>query len=299
VSIIVATCNRSNVLKLAIESVFNSVYKDWELIIVDDASTDDTEQIMSQIHDSRVRYVKLPKNTGIQSGPNNEGLKIASGEYIAYLNHDDLWFPDHLEKLVAHLENTKSDFVFSQAFYIINSNTIKVTPAFPDNNYSPYLGGIPASLWLVKKEVLNQLGGWKMSNELFMAPSQDVLIRAYNAKYKITGLPSVTAVLFPSGQRPECYKMRSNEEQLAFLSEMTNPLKLKLQLYEQATNYYLITQAVNSYRLRYLLLRFMNGVLKNIGKIVHISPIYLYALLKYRRKGRFIKKLMKIRGLEK
>ena len=85
-----ATYNRSNILKHAIESVLHSTFENWELIIISDASTDNTEDVVRFYRDPRKRFYELEENTGDQSRPNNEGLKYARGKYIAYLSHDDL-----------------------------------------------------------------------------------------------------------------------------------------------------------------------------------------------------------------
>jgi glycosyltransferase involved in cell wall biosynthesis len=96
VSVVIATYNRSRVLARAIDSVRRSTLQDWELIVVGDHCTDDTEQIVAERNDARIVYVNLPRNVGEQSGPNNEGVRLSRGRYIAFLNHDDLYFPDHL-----------------------------------------------------------------------------------------------------------------------------------------------------------------------------------------------------------
>src|SRR4051812_46760682 len=104
VSIVVATYNRSNVLELAIGSAVAQTFTDWEMHVVGDACTDDSERVISSFGDPRIRWTNLPVNHGDQSGPNNHGVRLARGRYIAFLNQDDLWFPDHLERSIAALE---------------------------------------------------------------------------------------------------------------------------------------------------------------------------------------------------
>jgi glycosyltransferase involved in cell wall biosynthesis len=67
---------------------------DWELIVVGDRCTDDTEVVVRGFPDPRIRFVNLERNFGEQSVPNNEGVRLAQGRFIAYLNHDDLWLPE-------------------------------------------------------------------------------------------------------------------------------------------------------------------------------------------------------------
>ena len=113
VSIITATYNRGNVLRYTVASVIESGFRDWELLVVGDACTDDTEQVVGSFADPRVRFINLETNVGEQSGPSNEGFRHARGRYIAYLNHDDLWTADHLGRSLSAIEDTGADLVFS------------------------------------------------------------------------------------------------------------------------------------------------------------------------------------------
>src|SRR5690606_24951720 len=93
VSVVMATYNRSNIIVYAIESLRANTLQDWELIVVGDCCTDDTETVVSAFGDQRIRFINLPENCGEQSGPNNFGVGLARGKYLAFLNHDDMWFP--------------------------------------------------------------------------------------------------------------------------------------------------------------------------------------------------------------
>ncbi|MGH7485232.1 MAG: glycosyltransferase family 2 protein, partial [bacterium] len=101
VTVIIPTWNRSSVLPYSIGSVLRQTFRDFELIVAGDGCTDDSEQVVSAIGDPRLRWINLPANTRHQSGPNNEALRQARGEIIAYLGHDDLWLPHHLAAHVA------------------------------------------------------------------------------------------------------------------------------------------------------------------------------------------------------
>ena len=96
VTVIMATYNWSAVLPYSIGSVLRQTFTDFELLVIGDGCTDDSEQVVTSIGDPRVHWINLPRNTRHQSGPNNEGLARARGEFIAYLGHDDLWLPHHL-----------------------------------------------------------------------------------------------------------------------------------------------------------------------------------------------------------
>ena len=96
-SIIIITYNRCKYLSRAIDSIFNQTIQDWELIVVDDGSEDDTADMIRDIKDSRVRYIRVP-HSGHLSKLRNIGISNALGEYIAFLDSDDEWLPQKLEK---------------------------------------------------------------------------------------------------------------------------------------------------------------------------------------------------------
>ncbi|MDP3747243.1 MAG: glycosyltransferase family 2 protein [Phenylobacterium sp.] len=100
VSVILPTFNRGRTLTRAINSVLHQGYANLELLVVDDASTDDTAEVMAKITDPRVRYVRLAKNGGA-SRARNEGLRIAKGDYIAFQDSDDEWLADKLHRQLA------------------------------------------------------------------------------------------------------------------------------------------------------------------------------------------------------
>jgi glycosyltransferase involved in cell wall biosynthesis len=78
-SIIIATYNRSHLLRHAIQSVLRSTFQDWELLVIGDACTDDSEACVLAFNDARIRFHNLPHNVGEQSGPNNVGTSMARG----------------------------------------------------------------------------------------------------------------------------------------------------------------------------------------------------------------------------
>lgn len=97
ISVIIPTYNREYLVSQAIQSVLTQTYRDFELIVVDDASDDNTEAVVNNFNDSRIRYIKHEKNAGV-SAARNTGIIAARGEYIAFLDSDDKWLPEKLEK---------------------------------------------------------------------------------------------------------------------------------------------------------------------------------------------------------
>ena len=87
---IIPTYNRAALVKRAIQSVLNQTFQDFEIIVVDDSSVDNTEEVVKGFRDDRIRYIRHPNNKGLPAG-RNTGIKVASGEYIAFLDDDDEW----------------------------------------------------------------------------------------------------------------------------------------------------------------------------------------------------------------
>lgn len=105
VSVIIPTYNREGLIGRAVKSVLNQTFKNFEIIVVDDASSDGTERVIKSFGDSRIRYVRHSKNKGI-SEARNTGIKIAAGRFIAFQDSDDEWLPTKLAKQIALMQNS-------------------------------------------------------------------------------------------------------------------------------------------------------------------------------------------------
>lgn len=116
VSIIVPVYNVKKYIVATIESVRSQTYENWELLLVEDGSTDGTVQVvedyLEQVGDERIRLLCLPENIGA-AGARNYGLKQAGGRYIAYLDSDDLWEPEKLFCELAFMEEKQAAFAFT------------------------------------------------------------------------------------------------------------------------------------------------------------------------------------------
>lgn len=114
VSIIMPSYNTGNYIGASIKSVLKQTYEKWELIIVDDASTDNTDEIVfSFLSDNRIRYMKNKFNVGAAIS-RNIALKAAKGRWIAFLDSDDLWKRDKLTKQIAFMEREKISFSYTE-----------------------------------------------------------------------------------------------------------------------------------------------------------------------------------------
>jgi len=111
ISIIIPTYNRANVIINAINSALNQTYKNIEIIVIDDGSTDDTKNVMAPYKD-KIRYIQKPTNTG-KSSSRNIGLANSTGRIIATIDSDDVWHSNYLERCINYLFAEDLDIIFT------------------------------------------------------------------------------------------------------------------------------------------------------------------------------------------
>lgn len=125
VSVVLPTFNRSHLIARAIKSVLNQTYRNLELIIVDDGSTDATQATVSDISDDRLRYIRLEHNVGANAA-RNIGISNAVGEYIAFQDSDDEWRPQKLLVQISAINDSGSQVAFSSELRVSSNGSIKV-----------------------------------------------------------------------------------------------------------------------------------------------------------------------------
>ncbi len=130
-SVIIPTYNQGNLLSKCIKSVLNQTYKNYEIIIIDNNSTDNTRSIIKK-YKKKIVYKKI-KNYGVIAKSRNLGIKIAKGNWISFLDSDDSWTRDKLEKTYYAIKNNKFDVVCNSE-WIISKNKTKVWAYGPSQN---------------------------------------------------------------------------------------------------------------------------------------------------------------------
>jgi glycosyltransferase involved in cell wall biosynthesis len=226
VSVIIATYHWSSVLPYSIGSVLRQTMGDFEVLVIGDACTDDSEQVVASIGDPRVRWINLPSNTGHQSGPNNEGLRQARGELIAYLGHDDLWLPHHLAVHVSAIDASGADMTHSLLAWVEpGGGDVWAVPPRPD------LGAWgPPSCTVHRRKVTEAIGGWRHYREVETYPEIDLWRRARDAGYRFSFVPRLTAIKFPASSRRGVYASRPFHEQAAWSARITSEPDLEATL---------------------------------------------------------------------
>ena len=176
------TYNRGGKIKKTIESVLNQTYKNFELIIVNDGSTDDTEEVIKEFDDSRIKYIKS-KNWGGPARPRNIGIKYSKGEYVNFLDDDDLWLSNKLDVVHKYTVKFPQSILFCHdESYILNGRFLK------NNNYGPYKKNMYESLLFnkncistsattVSRLTLNKVGGFSENRDYISCEDLDLWIR--------------------------------------------------------------------------------------------------------------------------
>ena len=126
ISVIMPLYNNEKYVKEAILSVINQTYSDWELLIIDDASTDDSKNVVKKLIGGvkQIRLFELKKNQGV-SYARNLGIKEAKGEYISFLDSDDLWHKDFLLSVYQISKDSNINFTYSKYALLYNDKDIK------------------------------------------------------------------------------------------------------------------------------------------------------------------------------
>lgn len=192
VSIILPTYNRSHIIKRSIESILNQSYRDFELIVISNGSTDATSDVVKSIEDKRVHFI-CQVGSGSPAAPRNTGIKVAQGEFIAFCDDDDIWLPDKLEKQMNFFsENSQYSICcskmkrFNRNYTWINTDEEKNGPI--QSKDLLYKNTVPLSSLVLKKEVFMHYGLFDESKEIFGAEDYELTLRL-SKKYQIYCLP--------------------------------------------------------------------------------------------------------------
>lgn len=184
VSVVVPTYNRAYCLDRTIQSVLSQTYTNWELIIVDNHSTDNTNEVVDEFNDSRIRFLEI-HNNGVIAASRNKGLQAAKGEYVAFLDSDDWWLPGKLEASIQCLDSGM-DIVYHD-LYLVSSLPPKArfwkractrqvkSPVLQDLLFNG--NAINNSSVVVKRKLMEKIGGFTEDPLLIAAEDYDAWLR--------------------------------------------------------------------------------------------------------------------------
>lgn len=182
ITVVIPTFNRADQVKRSIQSVINQTFTDFELLVMDDGSTDHTQEIVSAFKDSRIHY-ETAENSGGPATPRNRGIKLSRTEYIAFLDSDDWWLPEKLEESYKHLKGG-ADIVYHDLWIVREKGARPWRKSkgrhykFPVQlNLLIYGNFIPNSSVVVRKSLLDAIGGIDQDKEIIGCEDYDAWLR--------------------------------------------------------------------------------------------------------------------------
>ena len=197
ISIIIPTYNSEHFIDRTIQSVINQTYKDWELIIVDDLSKDNTRVKLEEWKksDNRIHLIFLEKNSGSPALPKNMGIENAKGKYVAFLDHDDEWLQEKLEKQYKLFEQSKNEKLGLVYCFIniINKNKktiLKYKKNYRENVIKEIVNSnfiITSSCVMTRTDVLKKVGTF--DNKFKIPDDWDMWMRMAETGYEFDFVP--------------------------------------------------------------------------------------------------------------
>ena len=194
VSIVVPTFNHAQFLHQALASVIAQTFQNWEAIIVNNFSTDDTINIVESFGEKRFRLINF-HNNGVIAASRNEGIRLSNGSVIAFLDSDDLWYPNKLEHCMPAFD-AHADVVCHGEYWVSDGMQQRQILYGPQKNaqYSKllYRGNcVSTSATLVRKDLLIEVGGFSVDLEYITAEDYDLWLKLAHRKSSFTFIPEV------------------------------------------------------------------------------------------------------------
>lgn len=188
VSVIIPTYNRAQLLRETIGSVLSQTLQDFEIIVVDNMSLDETESYVTHLDDPRIRYFRNPNN-GVIAVNRNLGIKHAKGKYVAFCDDDDLWMPEKLQRQIEIMENdTEVGLCYSNGYTFRGGEIIHERMArkrvFSEHfRHLLWENCIPSSSVIVTKQILEKTGLMDEQPDLVAVEDYEMWLRiAYVSK---------------------------------------------------------------------------------------------------------------------
>ena len=221
VSVIIPAHNRAETIRRSLESVRKQSFQDFEIIVVDDGSSDNTASVVQSFAEDRIRLLRHETNLG--AGPaRNTGMQAAEGQYLAWLDSDDEWFPNKLQVQIDAMRQASSDYRASYTAYEIVQRGVSKTYFSPESDLKRlYLGSdkAPGSTLLFERELLEEIG--LLDTSLRRFEDWDWLLR-YCRKYRLLGVNRPLSRIYYSPGRSAATVESST---LAFVSKHSEYLR--------------------------------------------------------------------------
>jgi glycosyltransferase involved in cell wall biosynthesis len=262
ITVIIPTYNRSALLKRAIKSVLNQTFTDFELLVVDDASTDDTEAVVANIKDSRIIYLKHKKNSN-GAVARNTGILNSNGKYITFLDSDDIWIKNKLEISYINIMGKDANTVLYSSLIVDNGEKQLKMPlkGIGNSRVDEYLfvnnGIIQTNTIMVHNSVAKK---FKFNSNLSMHQDWDYCITLYNNGMEFFYLDEPTAIWFTDPKRTDRV---SKKKDLGFSLKWINSINISKRAYYGFKVRYLLPIYSHEIKKRESLKWILNGYKSN------------------------------------
>jgi len=259
VSVIIPTYNRVHLVSQAVQSVLDQTYQDLEIIVVDDGSTDNTEEVVRSFKDSRICYIRHKENRG-GSAARNTGIKAARGEFIAFLDSDDEWLPSKLSKQMTIFQAAPEELgvVYCGVYFVdYQSDRIieTIVPDYRGNILKVILNrgsgpSLPASV--VKKECFEKVG---LFDEIFPSYQDADLWARISQFYQFDFVKECLLKVWRNHEQISTNEIARLKGRELFLSKYSSllPRVTKSKLYYMIGNTYCLQNNMKSGRRNFLL----------------------------------------------
>jgi glycosyltransferase involved in cell wall biosynthesis len=194
VSIIIPTFNYAQYLSRALESVLKQTYQNFEVIIIDNHSIDNTDEIVTHYSDTRITYLKV-QNKGVIAVSRNAGIKKSKGEWVAFLDSDDYWTVDKLQtcinSMTDNIDLIYHDLVLVGTFGIFRKRTMNARQLYSPIISDLLVNGNPlaTSSVVVRRSILNRIGGMNESTNMVAAEDFNTWLRVATISERFKYLP--------------------------------------------------------------------------------------------------------------
>lgn len=297
ISIITATYNCSDILHFAIASVLNSDFDNWELIVVGDHCTDETQEVVESFCDCRIRFFNLAKNSGQQATPNNFGISKARGQLVCFLNHDDMFLSGHLRLMRDRALQFPGSIILARYVEVIvddtgatgenlvfrNGGPSEVAPEYQPNRWQI------ASSWCLPIDIAKAVGPWRLEKDTFVTPSQDWLFRARQSGHRIECCLEYSMLSVVSGMRRNFYRDKPDAEHSYLFDLYVRNTENMADLQQKVSDYELRRRYTFAHWRR----RLYDMVIGNPMKLFGIHPNTVEMILRTGRRGGFVKRWQK------
>lgn len=228
ITVVIPTYNWSSALRCAIRSVLLQTEQNFEIMVVGDGCTDDSADVVASFGDARIRWHNLDQNYGSQWVANNYAIEHASSDWIAYLGHDDIWYPTHLEAILRAARTHDAEVVTSvMALYGPPDSQIRgMAGLFATGKYSAS-DFVPPTAFAHARSIYGDAIKWQDPASVTLPMDALFMNQAAMAAKRCASTRELTSFKFNAAWRRDSYKIKSTDEQQRLLERIESKVDFR------------------------------------------------------------------------